>query len=651
MFRLITYCCFTISLTIGLCSNVLAQNELKDKLDLEIDSLKQVIKTTSVPADKVKNMIRLSWKYGDRGRPTLNLDVLLKARNLADSFQLQEPLANACYALGVFYNRQNKEQQGINFCHQSLQIYSTINDTLGVGAATHRLGLCFYSLNQLDSAKYYLLWSYKIRKIINYKYPVAASSNALGLVLMKQDSSKLACQYFHTAYHLWKDLEDLEGVSIVGGNLGVSFREQGQMDSALFYLKESLVSANKANALVFAKESALELSKTYEILNQSDSALTYLKIYNAARDSIFNLEGQSKLVEMQEKYQSLESEKTILLQSGQLEGEKWKQKVLFLIIFSILIVLILMYVAFRAKRKANEKLSEQKIQIEEQNEELNQQNEEIISISDMVESQNQVLKQRNEEILDSINYAYKIQQGILPALSPLNSITSDAFVYFNPKEIVSGDFYWLYQKDNILMWAVVDCTGHGVPGALMSMVGFNGLNKIVQGDQITEPSIILEKLTEHIILSNSNVDLQKEDEELKDGLDIALCKLDLTTNVLTFSGAFNSCYIIRGGVLSELKGTRKPVGKYWSKKDKVFKSETFNLESNDWIMLSSDGYPDQFGGAKNKKFGYPNFRKTILNIAESKPAEQVPLLEAAFQKWKDKNEQVDDVCVLGVKIK
>ncbi len=272
------------------------------------------------------------------------------------------------------------------------------------------------------------------------------------------------------------------------------------------------------------------------------------------------------------------------------------------------------------------------------------------------------LEEKNKSISDSIQYASKIQAAILPPQALLQENLQNYFVLYKPKDVVSGDFYWLEKKDDIIYFAVVDCTGHGVPGALMSMIGFNSLNKIVRENLIYSPANILDKLNDEI----EAILRQKDFQELKDGMDIALCMYDTKTRELEYAGANNPLYIVRkyneGGVnafdvepivvddnvLYEIKADRQPIGIFENRKQ--FTNHKFVLAEGDRLFLFSDGYADQFGGPKRKKFQYRKLKELLLKISDKAMAEQKILLESAFYDWKGDNEQIDDICVLGVKI-
>ena len=256
-----------------------------------------------------------------------------------------------------------------------------------------------------------------------------------------------------------------------------------------------------------------------------------------------------------------------------------------------------------------------------------------------------IIAEKNKEMLDSINYAQRIQSGLLPAKKELSKLFPDSFLYFRPKDIVSGDFYWFYKNADVTYIACGDCTGHGVPGALMSVLGINLLSDIVESAKATEPDEILNQLRNGIVRS-----LNKENTtgEYKDGMDISVIKVDAKNLTCSFAGANNSIYQISGGELTEYKATKQPVG--FSPDPKPFSNNIIQLKPNDYIVLFTDGFADQFGGLTNKKYMYKSFKEFLKQVT-SKPGIDIDhALHDEFTGWRANVEQIDDVCVVGIRV-
>ncbi len=257
------------------------------------------------------------------------------------------------------------------------------------------------------------------------------------------------------------------------------------------------------------------------------------------------------------------------------------------------------------------------------------------------------IKQKNQNITDSINYAKRIQQAILPSDEIIKSCIPDSFIFLKPKNIVSGDFYWMHaiNKQEVLL-AAVDCTGHGVPGALMSMMGYNLLQQIVKEHHIYEPAMILNELSSLVIESLRQTDAS---DPVKDGMDISICKINYQTYELEYAGAHNPLYLIRKGILIEAKADRKSVG-FSAAKSCSFSNHKIKLEKEDCLYLFSDGYADQKGGPHNEKIFYQPFRDLLMRIHQLPMKQQMQQLEKVFFEWKGEQEQIDDILVISVRI-
>lgn len=295
----------------------------------------------------------------------------------------------------------------------------------------------------------------------------------------------------------------------------------------------------------------------------------------------------------------------------------------------------------------------------------------LAELNQNISQKNTELKQRNKEILDSIRYAERIQKAMLPSEKLVKKYFEQSFIFFKPKDIVSGDFYWMETIDDTIVFAAVDCTGHGVPGAFMSVLGHDGLNRIIKENRVLTPAPILNLLNEFIEDS-----FNKSGQELYDGMDIALCALNMKHQTLQFAGANNPLYLIRDkskGVLMDgeqmiepkmsnekyhlyvVRPDKQPIGKHHNRKH--FTNYSFELKSGDSIYVFSDGYADQFGGPDGKKFKYKQFKKLLLTIQDQSMEDQLSIVENTFEEWKNHAyvnkpsfDQIDDVVIIGVKV-
>ncbi len=360
------------------------------------------------------------------------------------------------------------------------------------------------------------------------------------------------------------------------------------------------------NKLEVEKENLLAIKAEYAEIEKE------LKLKLEQKEQLVNQQGKTinnQVNELFTKDSTIEEQKSIIWLSA-----------IFLIIVSVLGGLA--YRSYRLKNKANAIIIAQKDEIEEQHE---------------------ILEEQHKEITDSINYAKRIQDAILPPLKLVKGYMPDSFILYKPKDIVAGDFYWMEGINNLIIFAAADCTGHGVPGAMVSVVCHNAMNRSVKEFMLVKPNEILDK-TREIVMET----FEKSDEDVNDGMDIALCSINTESKKLNFSGANNGLYLVRNNEVTQLKPDKQPIGNY--KDAKPFTNHELNLEKGDVIYAFSDGYPDQFGGPKGKKFMYKPFRNLLLEIHQQPMDEQHNILLKAFEDWRGDLEQIDDVCVIGVRI-
>jgi serine phosphatase RsbU (regulator of sigma subunit) len=282
----------------------------------------------------------------------------------------------------------------------------------------------------------------------------------------------------------------------------------------------------------------------------------------------------------------------------------------------------------------------------EQKEEIETQKEEIEAQLDLATLQRDTISNQKELILDSIHYAKRIQSAILPPSQLLKEHLSDHFILFKPRDIVSGDYYWAREKDQKLLIAVADCTGHGVPGGFLSMLGISSMNEIVNRSTVLNPGEILEQLREVVIASMHQTGSR---DEAQDGIEIALCVIDLKKKSMDYAGANRPLYLVRDGSVQHIRPDRMPIGIY--EQDPVpFKKHTIKLKKGDSIYLFSDGYVDQLGGPLRKTFRAINFRKLLLEVQDQPMEKQKAILLENMALWQGEVEQIDDVLVMGIRI-
>jgi len=354
-------------------------------------------------------------------------------------------------------------------------------------------------------------------------------------------------------------------------------------------------------------------------------------MYNSLKDSIIREENLNQISELETKYETerVSRENELLNTQNMLqETELKRQRVMIYSLIGIFVVILgsafLLFRAYRAIKHANFLLEEQNIEIKHQRDQIFQQ---------------------KQEITDSIHYASRIQTAILPPETFLDNL-DDHFILYKPRDIVSGDYYWMTQKDNKTIVVAADCTGHGVPGAFMSMLGISFLNEIVNKGESTEANEILNSLRANVV---NSLHQTGEEGEQQDGMDLALCVIDNDRTKLWYAGAYNPLYLIRKGELTEIKPDKMPIGIH-KEKSESFKNNVVPIQKGDALYMFSDGYVDQFGGPKAKKFMSKNFKELLISIHKKAMNQQKEILDNTIEDWKGNVEQIDDILVMGLRV-
>ena len=311
---------------------------------------------------------------------------------------------------------------------------------------------------------------------------------------------------------------------------------------------------------------------------------------------------------------------------------------LLLLIIPLIIIGNFFYIKWRDKKFQYEKqVLEEKISIR---------TVEVLQQKFELEKKNELIAEKNKEMTDSLNYAKRIQAAILPEMNLISNTFNQSFILYLPKDIVSGDFYFFSQQGNKTIIAAADCTGHGVAGAIMSMVGGSLFNQIVNEKRITDPAEILNLLNAGVIAS-----LKQNENDTHDGMDVSLCTFDLTNNALTFAGANRPLWLVRKQILEVYKSDKFPIGGLQIERNESFEKQHIQLEKNDSVYIFSDGYADQFGGMLGKKLMTKKFKEVILSIQDRSMPEQGNHLRQFLKDWMgDSFEQVDDILVIGIKV-
>ena len=601
-----------------------------------------------------------------------------------------EGIANCYQNTGNSLNLKGDYEAAMKSFLEAMKLYEKINFWDGLATVYYNLGYVHFNLKQPDKAMEFILKSLEVKKTKTFD-KVGISYCSLFLARIHSDEGPLknnakAKQYYQDVVSLSAETGDRIGqISSLQG-LGKIYYEEGRLDSLLscslralkvseevqqdryiaaslsqlgetyYLLKQYLFSieyyvkalnlAKQINDYSDALQAANGLAKVYQATGKYKEAFDYLNVAVSIKDSIFKEATIKSVSDMEAKY---ENQKKLLeidnlnkdkqIKQQELEAKEkdlsQKNKSLFLILGSLIVVLVFAFYAYRnfkLAKKANVIISSQKEEVEIQ--------------KDLIATQKHLVEEKQMEIIASITYAKKIQHAVLTGTEVWNKVAKNYFIIYQPKDIVSGDFYWAYNTPNSRsIWLVADCTGHGVPGGFMSMLGNSFLNEIVVEKRIYKPDEILNRLRDKIIAALE----QKGETAQQDGMDISLVVWNKVDNTLEFSGANNDGILLRNGQVLELKADKMPIGKY-TETLTAFSSKKIEVHPGDTVYLSSDGFYDQFGGEKGKKFKYKNFLSLLSEVSSSALSDQDTRLRQEFNSWKGQIDQLDDVCVVGVKL-
>ena len=574
-------------------------------------------------------------KY-DAAMVELNKAILLFQEN--DNL---ESLASVYSVKSILLDRLGESQGAHEILLQALEIDKELKDTSGLLARYANLALDYYGFEQPDSLLFCLK---EMESILN---PAYSSSyyyyyQNWGLYFTLTNDFSRAKQQFYLALEVAESEKMTDSKATILMSLAEAHRKNGELKLAEKFALESYQFSEMNNLNYESSEALLELITIYEKQNNYAKAYEYQKKWVRLDKEINDAERQQKARIIESQLEIVEKEKEIALGEAALQAEKLESQTVrtrnaWLVAIVIIIIILLIFTAYiySKTRKLNFEIQKQKEQIELKS----------LSLEDALMS-----------IEDSLNYSQLIQASMHPDVDQLNSSFSDYFVLNKPKDIVSGDFYWIHNYNDGLIFAVGDCTGHGVPGAMVSMVCQEALNKVIKEKGVLDPALILDEVS---IIIASTFDNSKQN--LNDGMDIALC--NISKSEIQFAGAHNPLWIIRhdevpnsesfGTILNGvsiiiLKGDNQAIGR--NENPKPFKNQRIVVKPNDEIFLFSDGYVDQFGGEKGKKFKTSKLKELLCSLNGLDAADQKKQLDARFEEWKGALEQVDDVCIMGLKI-
>lgn len=618
-------------------SNIIFVSEPERDLEINLimDSLASIgLAKSSTPADIDFYASKKAFALTNGGAAYYTFgNFYLAIQRYTEALELQEKIGNkqgiaaALNNIGMIYLDLDNLEKGLEYCEEALLYLEEINDSAGIGALHDNLGTIKKELGDTLTAFQHTYKGYQIRSSLEENWGLPISLNNVGLHYFERGNLDSAQHFFDLALKESLAIEDNSSVANSYKNLSTIEFENGRYAETVKLANLSLEYALKDDAALEIQDAYSILYQTYKEMGNYQKSLQMYEAFIDMQRSIQSQKNQEQVISEQyrytyEKQAAQDSVKTAEekkvsqanLEAAEAKSKQKEQESYILYGGLVLVALIGFFIYNRLQTTRKQKT--------------------------IIEDQKKEVELQRQEILDSINYAKRIQSAILPPTSLIDRLLPQSFVLYLPKDIVAGDFYWLEQKEGHTLIAAADCTGHGVPGAMVSVVCNNGLNRSVREHGLTNPAAILDKTREIVIQ-----EFEKSEEEVKDGMDIALCSIK--GNTLHYSGANNPLWVLRKDAVEfeEIKANKQPIGKYAN--PEPFTSHEVQLNPGDTVYIFTDGYQDQFGGPKGKKLKASNLKKLILDNAHQPMSQQKSKLEQAFHQWKGDLDQLDDVCVIG----
>ncbi|HAA13222.1 MAG TPA: hypothetical protein DCE41_16625 [Cytophagales bacterium] len=587
--------------------------------------------------------------YKNQGNYPKALTYYLDALNLRQIQQESSGVSTVFINLSTIYLRQGDYDQALEYLQKALAIREELNEQSGLAIVFNNIGEIRRLQGSLQEALEYFQYALITRQDIGDQRGIAACYLNIGTTQSMLEDFGSAKSTLSNADFLAREVGDQELICKIQIELGKVYYLQQMYPMALQKLMEGMDISKQLGLKDKTQDAAEYLALTYQQLGRYQEAYEAHRLFKAMTDSLLNETKTQQLTEIQMRHLFEQELDSIAIEdakrTSELEGQVARQRAIQLgtiivLLMSVGFVLILLRL-YRSNQKTNEQLLES-------NEEIQSNNEEIRSVNESLQHSMETVQKQWDEITSSILYAQRIQQAILPPEGILRSLLSEHFVFFRPRNVVSGDVYWVSDRRHLngkVFIAAVDCTGHGVPGAFMSLIANDLLNNLINERQIEDPGEILDQL--HLEIRQS---LNQDTTFTQDGMDIALVSIDVGKKVLAFSGANLPLVYLQDGQMHKLKGNPASIGGVRGELNPTYATHQLFYAGGLTFYLYSDGFQDQFGGPKGKKFMAGKFRELLSQIHELPLTNQKHVLEATLDEWMDDQEQVDDIMVLGIRL-
>lgn len=610
-----------------------------------------------------------------------SIDASIKAIHVFDSLKMQKQIGLAYRRIGDDYYELANYNKAVEFIFREIKIEEALGEKQLLSGAYLNLGNVYRVMEDYAHAEMYYLKSFDIKSEIKDSMGIANCYNNLGLIYRKKNDYKKALVIYHKSLTIYENLKNTKGIIRSYTNIGVAYKYLKNYSNAMIYFKQAFNLARKNNkqsylanlynniaqlhiiqnqpnnaiplldssVVISTRENSIEdlytaheyLSKAYNLTKNFEKAYKNHVLYKHLHDSIYNDENSKAISDLRTQF---EVEKKEIEVKAVSEAEQKKLKdlaevqktkgiiIIVAVAFLLCVTVVFLWILFKRFSITNRQ-------------------------KEIIEKQKEILSEKQGEIIDSITYAKRLQLAILPSLSRLKKYLPNSFVLYKPKDIVAGDFYWLHHitegNKEIVFVAAADSTGHGVPGAMVSVVCSNALNRAVKEFGMLNTGEILDKTRELVLETFS-----KSGDEIKDGMDISLCKLvfdkdEKQTVSGQWSGANNSlwyAHLLSNNVydMKSIKADKQSIG--FVEDFKPYQTHHLDLKKGEVIYLLTDGFADQFGGDKGKKFKSKPLSDLLLSCAHLNTDEQEKVISTAFETWKGNLDQVDDVTIIAIRI-
>jgi tetratricopeptide (TPR) repeat protein len=644
--------------------------DYQDNYSTALDYFQKSLKIKENLGDKrgcAKSLNNIGIIYDIQGNYPLSLDYYQKSLKIREELQDKVGIAASLNNIGGIYDMQANYPLALAYHQKSLKIKEELKDKKGIAISFNNIGNIYEIQGNYALALDYYQKSLKIKEEFQDEEGISASLNNIGGIYDLQGNYVLALAYHQKSLKIKEILNDKLGITHSFNSLAQVYQKQKDYEKSIEYAHKGLKIAQEIEALSEIQSVSQTLYASYKLQGNYSKALQYHELYKISNDSLFNVENSKAIANLEGKANVERKEKEIAILNKNQEilqtAKEFQQKINYLVLCVLISVLVLAYFIYRSQQK-EKSAKEETLQI----------NEELHTLLLTVSDQKTIIEQKNDNIIASINYALRIQNAIIPRETDLQQHL-DCFVFFRPRDIVSGDFYWFAEKENTKILVVADCTGHGVSGAFMAMLGNDLLNQIVHNQEIHRPDLILNQMQEllHKVFAVNH-------QEIADGMDIAIIAIqtlqglqDLVRFKVEYSGAKTPLYWVtidnftQETQLHEIKADRIAIEgrkhlEYYYKlhtlsnqalRTGVKDIENFIAIPKDTSIsfyLCSDGYQDQFGSQPKRKLLSANLKKILLKAAPLATEQQKILVSESFDNWRGEHKQVDDVLVVGVKL-